>query len=234
MKTHTTLTIAILSTLAIASFAPSNADAASDVSNMDSKANKHAARSEIMFKKLDTNGDGALTKDEVQSYPRLNQRFDTFDSNNDAKLTLAEIQAYTKGDGSPQAGNEKQGKPSPSAMFESLDQNKDNMLNREELKGNATLSAKFDDIDGNKDGGITQDEMHEFLKTLGKQMRAKNNVMIALDKNADGKLSRDEAGGNPKLSRIFDRSDANKDGLLTQEELHSYRKAVHDKARAAK
>ncbi|MEJ1096570.1 MULTISPECIES: hypothetical protein [unclassified Pseudoxanthomonas] len=43
----------------------------------------------------------------------------------------------------------------------------------------------------------------------------------AADANKDGKLSRDEAKGNPRMTENFDRLDANKDGFLSKDELPS-------------
>jgi len=40
----------------------------------------------------------------------------------------------------------------------------------------------------------------------------------SLDKNADGKISLDEASANDKLFTVFKGLDANKDGSLTKEE----------------
>jgi hypothetical protein len=45
--------------------------------------------------------------------------------------------------------------------------------------------------------------------------------MMALDKNKDGKLTRDEIG-DERLLRLFDRADANKDGIVTKEELVAF------------
>ena len=42
--------------------------------------------------------------------------------------------------------------------------------------------------------------------------------MMAFDKNKDGKLTRDEIT-DPRLLRLFERADTNKDGVVTQEEL---------------
>jgi hypothetical protein len=42
--------------------------------------------------------------------------------------------------------------------------------------------------------------------------------MMAFDKNKDGKLTRDEIT-DERLQRLFDRADANKDGVVTLEEL---------------
>src|SRR5438309_10222894 len=42
--------------------------------------------------------------------------------------------------------------------------------------------------------------------------------MMAFDKNGDGKLTKDEVT-DPRLHRLFDRADVNKDGVVTKEEL---------------
>src|SRR5260370_27556265 len=42
--------------------------------------------------------------------------------------------------------------------------------------------------------------------------------MMALNKNQDGKLTKDEVT-DTRLHRLFDRADANKDGVVTKEEL---------------
>lgn len=58
---------------------------------------KMAQRFDAKFKAADKNGDGALTKDEVQaSMPRLAKSFDQIDANHDGKITEDEIRAYMK------------------------------------------------------------------------------------------------------------------------------------------
>jgi EF hand len=42
--------------------------------------------------------------------------------------------------------------------------------------------------------------------------------MMAFDKNKDGKLTKDEVT-DPRLHRLFDQADSNKDGIVTREEL---------------
>jgi len=49
----------------------------------------------------------------------------------------------------------------------------------------------------------------------------------ALDKNADGFVSRDEASTHPRLAESFDRIDANKDGQLSLDELRAARRSGH-------
>jgi hypothetical protein len=48
------------------------------------------------FAKLDKNGDGQLSRDEVAGHPRLAAQFDTLDTNHDGQLSPAELAALRK------------------------------------------------------------------------------------------------------------------------------------------
>jgi hypothetical protein len=48
------------------------------------------------FAKLDKNGDGQLSRDEVAGHPRLAADFDTLDTNHDGQLSPAELAALRK------------------------------------------------------------------------------------------------------------------------------------------
>jgi Ca2+-binding EF-hand superfamily protein len=46
-----------------------------------------------MFKKLDTDGDGRISRAEAQAAPRLAERFDAIDANKDGFITMDEMKA---------------------------------------------------------------------------------------------------------------------------------------------
>ena len=49
-----------------------------------------------------------------------------------------------------------------------------------------------------------------------------NATWADLDANKDGDLSKDEAGKNAAMAAIFDKADANADGILTGDEYRAY------------
>ena len=56
--------------------------------------------------------------------------------------------------------------------------------------------------------------------------------VTGLDKNGDGLVSREEASSHPRLAQSFDRIDANKDGLLSADELRAARQSGHHRHHA--
>lgn len=48
------------------------------------------------YSKLDTNGDGKISKDEAKADPEMAAKFDELDTNKDGSLTSSEIQAGAK------------------------------------------------------------------------------------------------------------------------------------------
>ena len=51
------------------------------------------------------------------------------------------------------------------------------------------------------------------------------------DKDNDGTLDRNEAKAMPEVAKNFDAIDADKDGTVSLDEVHTYMKAVHDAAK---
>jgi Ca2+-binding protein (EF-Hand superfamily) len=112
--------------------------------------------------------------------------------------------------------------------LKAADKNADGMLSRDEAASLPRISQHFDEIDANHDGFITFEELHAF----GKAHHARHgghegHGLKALDKDGDGRISRDEAAAAPRLAQHFDAIDTNRDGFLTMDELKAARHAMH-------
>ena len=99
------------------------------------------------LKRLDTDGDGKISRAEAQAAPRLAQNFDAIDTNHDGFLTKEELHAY--------AQQQRQ------AHWSRIDTDGDGKISRAEAQANAPrLFEHFDQIDTNGDGYITPEELH--------------------------------------------------------------------------
>jgi Ca2+-binding EF-hand superfamily protein len=73
-------------------------------------------------------------------------------------------------------------------------------------------------LDANRDGKLVENE----LRPEGALLQA-SSIMIALDRNADGRISRDEMQGPiaARLRGLLSRSDRTSKGYVTEEDLLS-------------
>jgi Ca2+-binding EF-hand superfamily protein len=121
---------------------------------------QHSGQMENMtFKKLDTNGDGVITKAEFNAFNA--KHFKKLDANKDGKLTPEELQ------GSHQQGaGYGSGTTHLDQRFNAADANHDGGLDREEAKEMPMLSRYFDEVDANKNGKVTRQEYFDAMPLL--------------------------------------------------------------------
>jgi len=115
---------------------------------------------EADFKASDTNGDGKISKAEIQAalqrratqataamHQQQQAEFNKLDTNKDGKLTLAEYQAGTAVTLRADAVDRR---------LQQLDTNKDNSVTLAEFR--ASMMSEFDKLDRNKDGVVSAEE----------------------------------------------------------------------------
>lgn len=169
---------------------------------------------------LDANSDQTIDREEVPESAReaFDKILEQADRNHNSKLEAEEIRAVLEGLRTlgNSAGIEAQ------ARFKAMDADKDGKVSRSEFKGPAFF---FDRLDANADGAISSDEFPNANRPMrpGADVRRRFNaaptdspLLMRLDKNNDGKVTRDEAEG--RFAQFFDRLDTNADGAVTPEE----------------
>ncbi|TXH64696.1 MAG: calcium-binding protein [Lysobacteraceae bacterium] len=175
------------------------------------KAGKH--------RKIDTNSDGVIDRNEAAANPRLAERFEVMDRNKDGRLSADER---------PQRGN-KQGRRRDGGGMAMLDANGDGAVDRTEAAKAPRLLEHFDRLDADKDGRISAAERPQHGK--GQGQRQGRHGARKLDTDGDGRFSRAELSGKERVMQNFDAIDTDKNGYLTHEEMRTYRQAHRGQGR---
>jgi Ca2+-binding EF-hand superfamily protein len=192
------------------------------------------------IKRFDKNKDGFLTKNELP--PALAKVFDKFDTDGDGKLDKKEVEQmlqalrkrFAQEQAKPASCNPQVDKV-VERLLQQMDTNRDGKISRAEAKGR--IAELFDQLDVNKDGFLDKNELRQaamrFLGAQGAQGKNGGQPPPAaplrgpefddLDKNADGRLTRDELQGTP-FAEHFDEIDTNKDGKIDRKEFAAYLK----------
>jgi len=115
------------------------------------------AKIDQLFKSVDTNGNGKISKEEAeQKAPAIAENFDKIDANHDGALNKKEFKAFW-------ATAEKKRREF-SQRLQQADLDKNGKLSEEEAKALPNLSARFNEIDGNHDGQLVIKEISDYLR----------------------------------------------------------------------
>lgn len=162
----------------------------------------------VSLQALDANADGRLSRQEAQADPQLVNTFVVWDVNQDGYLDQSEIDS-----GQESQPPEDTNVHSERSSFDAQDVDGDGRISRNETGNN----AEFDVMDSNRDGYLDETEINYDP--------AERDISDATgfedyDANADGRLSREEAGNDMYMDANFDKWDANRDGYLEEEEVN--------------
>src|SRR5262245_30306863 len=156
MKRNTTLLAALAAaspTLLLAAAPATTTSPATQPSATTSAA--RANRENAWFQRLDTNKDGAISKEEAQAAAdqRIAQTFDRLDLNHDGMITQDEVNQVHE-----QRRAERQAEAAE--RFKQADTNGDGLLSKDEVnKAMPRLARAFDRLDTNHDGQLSEQEL---------------------------------------------------------------------------
>jgi Ca2+-binding EF-hand superfamily protein len=200
---------------------------------------------EQLLKLWDKNKDGFVDKEEAPA--QVQALFQQFDRNGDGKLDVKEIgqlletlkKRRSEQDGKPgkAKGKNNDVDKEVDALLRRLDTNKDGKVSRDEAAGRP-LAKAFGQLDKNKDGYLDRIELIPWVQraaAAGPNQAGKGPEVArtsiydfdALDKDADGRLTREELKGTI-WDDAFEKIDTNKDGKIDRKEFETYARQLGD------
>jgi len=104
-------------------------------------------------------------------------------------------------------------------LLEKADTNGDGIITKAEFTD--ARAKMFARLDRNHDGYLTKDDKPRFSLRRNASGDRLQQLILMLDKDGDGRVSRDEFVNSPSL--LFDRADANHDGQIDAAELAAFK-----------
>lgn len=171
-------------------------------------------RAERLVHRLDTAGNGYVTQAEFVLAAQ--NRFTRLDANGDGRLTPDELAAAHHGHGrsaGPQAPDNAQARAT--RHFDRLDANHDGVVTADEFI--AAAKAMYAKLDVRHDGKVTAADIAASPRAQRRALRVANRLVRRIDANGDGLVTRDEFIAAAK--QRFARLDRNGDGFIDAAEL---------------
>ena len=187
---------------------------AADIASSPEAVARIEHRAERIVKRLDTAGNGYVTKDEFLAAAQ--DRFARMDGNSDGKLTPDELATPRGPHGNKSA---KAGAAFAQRHFDELDANHDGVVTKDEFL--AAASAKFALFDTAGNGKVTAAEIEAAPKTQERAIHIADRFVKHMDANRDGVVSQDEYIAAAKAR--FAALDKNADGFIDADEAKNAR-----------
>jgi Ca2+-binding EF-hand superfamily protein len=185
---------------------------AADIAGSPDAVARIDRRVESIVKHLDTAGNGYVTKDEFLA--AAESRFARMDGNGDGKLTPDELASPHGPHGNMPdktgAGHASFGQK----RFDQFDTNHDGVVTKDEFLAEA--AAKFAQFDTAGNGKVTAAEIEAAPKTQDRAVRIADRFVKHMDTNGDGVVTQDEFVAAAKAR--FAKLDKNADGYLDADE----------------
>ena len=166
-----------------------------------------------IFKKVDADGDGRATRDEVARFLKIPVEKEA----TKPKKAKPAKKAESKSDGgvrqAPRTLKER-----VADFFRRLDANKDGKVQKTEFRG--ASEEVFKEYDRNKDDALSQREVTRYIREqleAAKRNPRPDNFFELFDRNRDDKVTRSEYDGP---AEFFRRYDHNRDRVVTRAELN--------------
>lgn len=183
--------------------------------------NASLKQTDTRFKSLDKDGDKFVSRSEYDASG--SRAFVHLDRNKDGRITQEDADPAEKQASRRRSVISMPTSHSLAGMLEIYDDDGDDVLTREQY--DAHRAKVFAATDTNKDGKLDHDEYaNEFIARLNERIADRRQAQLkqgrvrfrAIDADENGRISREEYFA--MSTRMFERADTNKDGLVTKDD----------------